>query len=410
MHKRALLLLTSILLLHSVYALDTTINPSYAQGETMLVEITGSIRSSLQPSQVEFLRGHVQVGSFEYDLKRLGNRYFLYAIAPFASNNYTLVIHNVETFVNGQATTLDIVENFTITNETAPYTIRPGFMISAEDSSIIVTSHEDVPQEIVFMSEENNSVTLQPGQNTLRFDIEPFGYGLHFINVGGYEFPLYSLHQSSPSDPPMQPRIIELSPLRIEERFVRTNQPRVLTFIITNTADRELEDFTFEYDDERYELKPARLRSLEANQSVTFNLTLLKEEDVSDSFIITVDDESIELPLEVRFVEESFNETTPLNITPGSENRYHCEELNGRICLAAQQCSGESVSSLEGSCCRGTCVQVEQTQSLAWLGYLIGVVVVFIILIVLGRYLKARSRAKGENPLENRMKKLEKPF
>ncbi len=407
MYKRAIGFIITLVLLHSVSALSTTLQESYAQGETMLVEITGSILESLGSSDVEFLRGHVQVGSFEYDLKRLGDRYFLYALTPFTPNNYTLVIHNVATFINGQNQRVDIIQNFTVTNETAPYTLKPGFIITESAFDLSLTLNRDVPEEIILSEGTNRSVLLRPGNNNVRMSLDSFPQGLHIISVGTYTFPLYNIRAQNASVV-FEPRILEILPLRIEERFVRAQSPKVVTFIITNRADRQLEDFEFDYNKDRYKLSPSSLRRLKVNETVTFNVTVLGNESrMNESFHITVDDETFEVPFDISLTDE-----IPPSISrpsPGNATGYYCNEVNGNMCLATQQCSGESVSTLDGNCCRGTCIEAPKKSSLSWIGYLIGGIVLVIGAIIAVRYFKAR-KSSTENPLSKQLKKLEKPF
>lgn len=406
MYKRVIGLILTLIFLHSVSALSTTLEETYTQGETMLVEITGSILEPLGSSDVEFLRGHVQVGSFEYDLKRLGDRYFLYAVTPFAPNNYTIVIHNVATFINGQNTRVDIVQNFTVTNETAPYTLKPGFIITDSSFDLSIILNRDVPEEITISEGTNRSLSLHPGNNNVRISLDLFAPGLHMISVGAYSFPLYNI-RSQNATLIIEPRILEILPLRIEERFVRSQNPKVVTFIITNRAERELEDFEFEYNKNRYKLTPSSLRRLNVNETVTFNVTVLGNESrVNESFSITVNDETFDVPFDISLTDE-----IPPSISrpsPGNATGYYCNEVNGNICLATQQCSGESVSTLDGNCCRGTCVEAPKASSLAWMGYLIGGIVLVIGAIIAVRYFKASRHS--ENPLSKQLKKLEKPF
>ena len=415
MHQKIfLILLITSLSASSASALSLSLSQSYAQGETIIAELSGSIFGSLSASDVEFTRGHVQVGSFEYDLKRLGDRYFLYAVAPFAPHNYTLIIHNVETLVNGQQVVIDFMQNFTVTNETAPYTLRPGLIIAGQDFDISFTSHAELPQEISLELAGNTTLTLMPGITTREIEIEEFAYGLHSLSLGRYEFQLYSTYTPPETNDTSsgQPRIIELSPGRFDHRFIRGKEPHIITFTVRNTAERDLSGFKFTYDDKRFELEPSRLRTLKSNETATFNLTVLSEESISDLFTITVGDEEFELPLELFFDEE--NATTVIgpssNVSSNGTGFYSCSELNGRVCLTSQQCSGETITTKEGACCRGSCIDVKETTSLAWLGYVIGLIVLLILIIIGGRYLKTRSRMKEDNVLHKQIKKLEKPF
>jgi len=82
-----------------VSAISTDMKESYSLGETMIIEIFGDILEPIFPENVEFRRGHVKV-PFDYDIKKLGDRYFLWAVTPESENNYTLVLKDVTTTFN----------------------------------------------------------------------------------------------------------------------------------------------------------------------------------------------------------------------------------------------------------------------------------------------------------------------
>jgi hypothetical protein len=91
--KKFSLILFLMILLPLTSGLSSDLHTTYQPAETMLVELQGSILEEIPKENVFFLRGHVQT-VVEYDLKKLGNHYFLYAVAPLAENNFTLEIKN----------------------------------------------------------------------------------------------------------------------------------------------------------------------------------------------------------------------------------------------------------------------------------------------------------------------------
>ena len=100
MKKAASIFLLSIILLQLASAISTTIKPVYQPGETMIIEIQGNILEPIKKEDIELKRVNVQV-PFEYDFKKIGSKYFLYAILPQSQNNYTLYIKNIATTSNG---------------------------------------------------------------------------------------------------------------------------------------------------------------------------------------------------------------------------------------------------------------------------------------------------------------------
>lgn len=396
-----------ILLASPVYAISSTLQPSYDQGETFIAEIQGSIIEPISLSQVQFYRGHVQVPLI-YDLKRFDNHYFLYAITPNSENNYTLIIKNVVTTLNGQQTTINFEQNFSTTNKTAPITISPGLIITSSSVDFTIFLNRDVPETISLSSRENSSLNLQPGQNLIHLDQTEFVKGTNPISIGKYQIIVYSTRDSS--NDVKRSKILLIDPIEIRKKLNHGTKDRTFSFVITNRGLVEMPELTLEYAKDRYSLNPSRIKSLRVNESRTINITLNKEEiPFSDTLLLRSGDEIVELPLNFIYLDES-NQTGNTKDPNNQTSSLYCRELNGKICSTSEICSGESINSADGTCCRGTCTPAPQSSSLAWLGYLIGAVVLIVLIIVGGRYWKARSNAKATNVIDSKIKKLEKPF
>ena len=129
-------LLLLLFLISSVSAISTDMKEIYNQGETLIVEILGNILQPIDKEDVEIFRGHVQV-PIDYDVKRVGDNYYFYGIAPLDENNYTLKINDILTTVNGVEQRIDFEQNFTTSNEISPYSIKPGFAIFEELEAIL---------------------------------------------------------------------------------------------------------------------------------------------------------------------------------------------------------------------------------------------------------------------------------
>lgn len=87
--------------------------------------------------------------------------------------------------------------------------------------------------------------------------------------------------------------------------------------------------------------------------------------------------------------------------------KYFCFEYPGKICAADETCTGQIITSADGSCCVGlnaVCSKAGETgeRSLAWLGYLLGAVVIIIGVFIWLRYKKVKSETNIIQKIEKK--------
>ena len=173
-------------------AITTSLKDNYQSGETIIFSLSGNILEAIAFEQVSFLRGYVKL-PLEYNIKKLGDNYYVWAIAPTAEteNNYSFVIKDLFTTVNGKEEKIDFVQNFTISGNLTDYSIKPGLIFAKDDFEIDVQLNEDLDKTIEVGS-SNRSVVLKPGENTISFEKDDFvGAKLNLIKIGKYELPAY---------------------------------------------------------------------------------------------------------------------------------------------------------------------------------------------------------------------------
>lgn len=380
-------------------AITSDLRASYHPGETMLVALQGSILEPLDKTHVTFYRGHVQT-VFEYDLKKIGDHYFLYAIAPNSQNNYTLAITGIVTTVNGETQTLEYLQNFSVSGESYPYTLRPGFIIAQDDFTVHVFLNRDQEQTIAIGANNNSQKLLKPGDNQLSFSIAEFDQGVTLVPIGAYILPVYNLRAK---DANLLPETKHLrffpGPLR-EVRVYGVARP--LSFKIINIGSEDIDSFAFQYNANYYSLQPEKISKLRVNESAEFNLTLKQSnKTIDDTLVIHAGNETLEIPVYVEYIQNQTTTNVSSNLTQAAG--YYCSELNGKLCSTQEQCSGNVSDSINGPCCLGSCI-VPEKPSYAWVGYLLGALVLIVLVIIGGRYMKNR---KG-NVFEKKVVQIEK--
>lgn len=191
-----------ILLIQPVVAISSDMKDSYLPGETIFVKISGNILEPIGAGNVEFKRGHILV-PFDYDLKKLGEDYYLWALAPETAVNYSMTVKDISTYVSGNVREIDYQKNFSVSGNLTDYSVKPGFILTDSDFEIKVQLNEDLDKVIStsFVEEEEKEFVLKPGENTLKFSISNINQtGLYNLTVGKYEVPAYiKINKTTPT-------------------------------------------------------------------------------------------------------------------------------------------------------------------------------------------------------------------
>lgn len=531
-------LLMSVVFLQGVDALSSTFSEIYAPGETMIGELGGEILQPISREQVKLKRGHVPI-SFEYDIKNLGGRYFVWLIAPQSENNYTLTIEDVVTIVDGQTQTIDFEIAFGVRGERIDYNIKPGLIFSSSDFDVTVTLFEDFGKEIAVDFPSERVINLNPGANEIDFSISDIvGTEFLMINLGRYSVPAYLIGGEPPEDFVCGDGEIndsevcdgenlggndcitvgeyiggvlacsadclsfDTSQCTIEEDMCDTEHldlclnsddcenaegywygdvcnfyeqgaecdsehlglcsssenclneggywyndacngeqfsggpksfrfnPELIRsaillsegfpsykFKIVNTGTGVIEDLYFDFDRTKFEISPSENFSIEAGESLEFDLMLKnfsanvggEVRDVILAFSGSGVSEFLLLSLSFTVNEDEVF-TEYVNEGSDAATAYYCSELAGSICSSGDECSGQEIVSLDGSCCiSGVCEEPSSGVGFrAWMGWALAALIVLVLVIVYVRYKKAGKG--GKSPLQKRVAGIEKRF
>ena len=406
MKRGIILFLCALLFLNSVSAISTTLKESYEKGETIIAEISGNIIEPITASQVEFKRGHVAV-PFKYDFKKLGERYFLWAITPENENNYTLIIKDIVTTLSGKTETINFEQNFSVKGNLTDYSIKPGFISTKTDFSISIKLNEDAEKPITINFPSTRDVILKPGENNLLFSISDFpAKGITDINIGKYLFHAYIAQtKENETNIPLPEEIILITNPSIILSTVLANDKKIYPFQIVNIGKEKAENILIEYNEELFSIERADNIMLEPQTAIELNLTFIgeindetKQKGIKDVIYIHAENASLELPIYINFTEKKEERDTPYlkNYT----KLDYCTNLDGRVCTAGEVCNGEIKTSFDGACCLAACVkQKEEETSNSWIGWLIAGIVVIVIIYAYLRY----KKTKGANGFNKRV-------
>jgi|SRR3989344_1884639 len=389
-----------------VYAISTDMKQTYSPGETAIVKISGNLLEPISPSQIEFKRINVGV-PFLYDVKKLGEDYYLWFILPLneSQKNYTLIIRDVATTVGGISKKVDFMQNFSSAGNITDYTIRPGFVMTEEDFTIIIALNGDEDKSIDTDFPTSSSFLLKPGENLFYFSIKNVeNTGLLNIKIGYYSLPAYIIKNNSVR------RInnsLRVEPSEINSLHLIQNKSADYSFRVINDGVNIVKDIYLDYDDTIFSIKPSKKVTLYPKNWTYYNVSVKSAftKNISEIIFFKSDQNniSIAVPIKIKFVAKIFNETRINNATNSS--LYTCRELLGEQCSSQQTCTGEFILSSDGACCTDKCVLSQESSSKAWIGYLIAAIVI----IGLGYlYFKYKKVKPEKNPLQKKINETDK--
>lgn len=379
---RLIYIILLISLIPITSAISTTMLPAYQPGETMIIEIQGNILKPIDRTDIVFKRAHVAI-AVDYDIKRILDKYYLYAQLPTNQNNYTLFINNIATTVNGQNQIINYNQSFIVSGNLTDYSISPGFISTNKDFSITIKSNLDQKITININFPEERAESLNPGTNTINFKINSISSGIYSASIGKYTIPIQIINTQQSN----QSKEISISVFpKIIRETIEFGKPKSYNITLTNTGNETTSNLYFIYNNELFSLDKETILEIKSNSSENIVITLNKLNiPISETILLEVDNEIINnITLDIQFT------SNKSEITNFSKPEYYCSELGGKFCAANEICSTQTTQSLDGSCCTGTCNIQEESSSSTWIFYTFVAVVIVIILIIYVRYRKTK--------------------
>lgn len=371
-----------------VSSISTTMLPSYQSSETMIIEIQGNILEPIDRSDIVFKRAHVAI-AVDYDIRRILDKYYLYAQVPSNPNNYTLFINNIATTVNGQNQIVNFNQTFSVEENLTDYSINPGFIITNKDFSITINSNLDQQTTISSDFPEEGSIILNPGANNINFNIAQKPSGFYLTTIGKYNVPIFITGNQD-----IQQSISLTVYPKVFRETLKINTLKLYNISITNNGNEFIDQVYFAYDNSIFSLSNESI-NLQANESVNISVSLINlTKDISEVIFIAKDSQTLEnISFQISFTQNDSQ------VTNSSNPEYYCSELGGKFCSATDVCSGQNVQTLDGSCCIGTCSLQKESSSNSWIIYLLSIIVLGVLAFVFFRYRRTKLPKPKNLPL-----------
>ena len=412
--KKKVLFLIFILALSSVSALELTLKDEFYLGETLIAKLEGNILEKIPIENIGFYRDHVEV-PITFDRIEIDNTYYIYAILPYNSRNYTLRIKDVSFQEFNQVKTQDIEKKFFIKNQTAEFSVEPGFFFT--DKNLSLNIRNNLNNEL--------KITSILGNSTQEFSIPRYETKQIIIDIKGvnstrkevveiksssgfsYELPAYIIVYSSSTgtngglngdtDPDPEPTPgEERERIRFDyssfEATINRGQAINSNFSLVNLGNADAKNINLTISDnlkDYIKLSKQQLDLKEGEATIIFftaNFTSLG----NFTGTITATSANSSSTLLMKF---SVQQNATTNISRTTIQTKTCEELDGLICPNYVCYGGRLEQSSNGLCCvGGTCEPQAETRERNWTA----TIIVVLLLAVIGFFIW--KKLKSNNP------------
>jgi hypothetical protein len=421
--KKSFVFMLIFLIVPLVSALQINMKSNYSQSETLIAQIPGNFISQIQPQNVLLYQGHVRV-SFISNVQKADDVYYIYGqLGNKPLGNYTLDISGVTYIEAGTTQNSDIVQNFTITNSSADFSIDSGFIDSSSGNFVINA------QNLL-----GNSINVQSfiQNSTITNTTNSSNTGILSSLFGGSSSSNYQLTSSTTTN--IAPGITTPIPFSVNSSnqdqllyaVLQTNNTIYLVpvFIPANSTQENFQSiFTFQPSQETI--------SSMTNSNVSSVLNFYNSGPQIQNVTLSVSNNLLSyvfLPTQVT-VDSNSTVQIPFNVTSGSGNNFiqgqitassqnltasfaltlnfsqsytppsssnaslfqTCSQLNGIFCNDNQTCNGQTQNAEDGICCIGSCQLIQNssgTTIIIWL--VIALIVIIAVFLLIRKYRKTK--------------------
>ena len=141
-----MLIIILAILVPSVLAIEITTKDEIKIGETFQAKFSGNFIDPILRENIAFYRvtdgKHTSIPA-QFDVIKINEEYYIWAILPEAKDNYTIEIKDVRYQVGTSESTEDIITFFRVTEDLASFQINPGVVYSNDNFEISVQNMLD---------------------------------------------------------------------------------------------------------------------------------------------------------------------------------------------------------------------------------------------------------------------------
>jgi len=397
MKKLGVLLIAILTLIVSVSAIETNLKTIYQPGQTLIAEFSGNFIDNPKAENILFYSGRAYIPLI-YDLAKIQDKYYLYAILPIQERNYTLIIRNAHYLEANQEKQEDLQFNFSTQGNLSSFSVNPGFIITSQDFKIKVQANKNINLKSNFLNSTQEIAIPGNQQKTLTFSVSNIK-NFTFTNLllaaedMQYNIPIAVFASSN---------ITELG----TKNFKFTKSELNFTILksiefgfeisLSNIGQQDVSNISILSNSKFIKnITPNKIEIMKAGSLEKINLTLLSDKEGIGNGTLEAfsDNYTTQIPFSVT----TTNKENFQNITNNSDiiNQGSCSDLNGKICGENEECSVPVKLTFDGFCCLGTCNKKSSGSS-----SIIYIIAILIVLAIIGFFLYRKLKLKKSSSRE----------
>ena len=416
-----------LLFIPLVFSIQIESDSELNRGETLAVKLSGDFYKPISENNIYFYRNIYTAVPLEFELLKIeGNYYISASTLTKTPGNYSLIIKNSEySAAGGQKSSDDIMINFTILENFAEFSTKPGIQILAnsqdqfyleiqnlKDNQITVSvntnpskqkeqagffeslfgsNQNEVSTQFIFKANEKKQIGLEfenlteIGLRTIKLSSENFTQNV-FIYV------LFAEEK------------LEIEKIYFEQKIfnisLATNSETNRILYLKNSGTKDFENVTLIIPDslkEYVSVSPEFFEFFESNETQKIILNISSKSNsktISGAIKAKTSDNAfayVDISLEI--IEGFVPENGVVNQSELPKITKMCEELNGSFCTNSQKCSGEQVTAQNGVCCLAKCDEKKKSSTGKIIGWIIVIILVALyVWFYLSRYKRTKSK------------------
>ena len=418
-----------------VSAVEFSVKENFSQGETFTARISGNFYRPISAGDITFFKGHTRISMISSVQKIDGDFYISAQLFGKTPDNYSVVISDAQYYSGPELIKSDLSKNFTITPDSADFTITPGFILTGDDFFIQVQNLKDaqitIKSKIINQSSSSGSGTFfdslfgigssSANENTtqtivksgeikkINFQKNNFSpLSLQTLELSSnntfYNIPVYLTSNDSVSGNGTTTSGKEIIQFESPELNISMplNSKTTRSIYLANLGDSNLDEIEISLSDslKPYVVLPSDNLSLNKNSSKKIDFQFFSgsnELEVEGQIKAkTQNDFYAYIPVNLVFA-KNFSASSDGDLTIPL-----CSELNGIICSQGESCAGDSEVARDGVCCLAACEKPAGVK-LSWqiAGWIIAGIIVLVLILLLFKYQNVKNIPDLLNPKRN---------
>ena len=433
-----------ILFLPVISAVSIDMKTEFSQGETFMAKVSGNFFESITKEDIFFYRENVRQ-PMSASVTKINNDFYIYAqLFGKSQNNYSIEIKNVEYIEGGLTIQEDLTKNFSISNNTAAFSIEPGFVFTNENFFIEVENLQESEITLDVVTSSINLETTEPinlgtgATKKIYFSIENSNATFEIIKLSAenleYEIPVYvfgseetpigeesveedtcenvgtcktSCDEDSQDLGKLDCGFFSTCCQEIDEQksfnfekseleiIMPTNSHTIREIYLYNTGEKTIEDISLVISGELKNyitLSTDKIDKLEPDSNIKIELEFYSFDKAVEVQGKLTAEEGISTSSEISLnIIKDYVALDEYEYSPSAQTKT-CAELNGAVCSLDEECDTDYVYAKDNKCCLGTCGGSETSSSGKIIGWaIVGIIVVFLIWFFKTKYRGAKK-------------------